>query len=230
MVYYRAWRDKTMKGVNTDLADPNTQSMLDLPHGIDIVNVFSYVPSGQEAAAAPFWEALKNTYAPALHKRGVKLVRALGYQSLTTDFSAFAATQGDLAKMTADEFNNVVDQWAQHEIETLSGKYGLDGIDIDMEQSPSASTTALTDVLIAALGKYIGPEANNGTLFIYDSNGSNMQPFKNVASVFSHVGYQQYGSSTRRTASAASDYAAAGFDTTNFLAGLTFPEEGDNNR
>ena len=54
MVYYRAWRDKEMKGVNTSLTDENWLSMDDIPYGIDIVNVFSYVPQGQEDAAAPF--------------------------------------------------------------------------------------------------------------------------------------------------------------------------------
>lgn len=39
MVYYRAWRDVTMKGVNTDLPDDNWISMYDIPYGIDVVNV-----------------------------------------------------------------------------------------------------------------------------------------------------------------------------------------------
>ena len=44
-----------MKGVNTSLTDENWLSMDDIPYGIDIVNVFSYVPQGQENAAAPFY-------------------------------------------------------------------------------------------------------------------------------------------------------------------------------
>ena len=71
MVYYRAWRDVTMKGVNTDLPDDNWISMYDIPYGIDVVNVFSYVPSGQEAAAQPFYDKLKSDYAPYLHARGI---------------------------------------------------------------------------------------------------------------------------------------------------------------
>ncbi|WP_461226187.1 EndoS/ChiA family endoglycosidase [Lacticaseibacillus suihuaensis] len=230
MVYYRAWRDKTMKGVNTDIPDANTQTMLDLPRGIDIVNVFSYVPGGQEEAAAPYFEALKTTYAPALHQRGVKLVRALGYMGMVSDFQKYYAALDGSSQFNDDEAMAAVDAWAKQEIETLSGQYGLDGLDIDMEQYPTAATTGLTDILINALGKYIGPRANNGTLFIYDSNGSYMAPFQNVVKNFSYVGYQQYGSTTTRTEAAAADYKAVGFDTRHFLAGLTFPEEGDNNR
>ena len=54
MVYYRAWRDKEMKGVNTSSTDENWLSMEDIPYGIDIVNIFSYVPEGQEVAAHRF--------------------------------------------------------------------------------------------------------------------------------------------------------------------------------
>lgn len=54
MVYYRAWRDKTMHGVNTSLPDENWLTMDDIPYGIDIVNIFSYVPKGEEEKAAPF--------------------------------------------------------------------------------------------------------------------------------------------------------------------------------
>ena len=48
MVYYRAWRDKTMQGVNTTLPDENWLTMHDIPYGIDIVNVFSYVPKDKK--------------------------------------------------------------------------------------------------------------------------------------------------------------------------------------
>ena len=82
MVYYRAWRDKTMQGVNTTLPDENWLTMHDIPYGIDIVNVFSYVPKGQEALAQPFYDTLKNEYAPALHARGVRLVRGIDYSEL----------------------------------------------------------------------------------------------------------------------------------------------------
>ncbi|MDL5533064.1 hypothetical protein QSV04_03115 [Bifidobacterium longum] len=80
MVYYRAWRDVTMKGVNTDLPDDNWISMYDIPYGIDVVNVFSYVPSGQEAAAQPFYDKLKSDYAPYLHARGIKTRTRFGLQ------------------------------------------------------------------------------------------------------------------------------------------------------
>ena len=111
MVYYRAWRDKTMQGVNTSLPDKNTVAMADLPTGIDIVNVFSFVPKGQEAQAKPFFDTLKSTYAPALHARGVKLVRAVGYSTLVNIPDEFG---GD--NPTAAQFDGYAKQlWSRHE-------------------------------------------------------------------------------------------------------------------
>lgn len=222
MVYYRAWRDKTMQGVNTSLPDKNTIAMTDLPTGIDIVNVFSYVPAGEEAQAKPFFDTLKSTYAPALHARGVKLVRAIGYSSLINIPEEFG---GD--NPTAAQF----DGYAKQLLQDLSGQWGLDGLDIDMEEYPSADEIKLSDGMIKALSKYTGPLSGNpNTLFIYDTNGSTMGPFENVKDAFNNLGYQQYGSTSARTKRAVADYAAVGFDQGKFLAGLTFPEEQDNNR
>lgn len=222
MVYYRAWRDKTMQGVNTSLPDKNTVAMTDLPTGIDIVNVFSFVPKGQEAQAKPFFDTLKSTYAPALHARGIKLVRAVGYGTLVNIPDEFG---GD--NPTAAQF----DGYAKQLLQDLSGQWGLDGLDIDMEEKPSADEVKLSDGVIKALAKYIGPQSGNlNTLFIYDTNGSNMDPFENVKDAFNYLGYQQYGATSGRTQRAVTDYAKVGFDQGKFLAGLTFPEEQDNNR
>ncbi|WP_083487347.1 SLAP domain-containing protein [Schleiferilactobacillus perolens] len=220
MVYYRAWRDKTMAGVNTSLPDKNTIAMTDLPTGIDIVNVFSYVPAGQEKQAQLFFDTLKSTYVPQMHARGVKLVRALDY--------------GTLLKITEKYGNDPTpaqfDAYAKDLLQDLSGQWGLDGLDIDMETKPTAAQVKISDGVVNALAKYIGPKSGNAsTRFIYDTNGSNVDPFKNVKDAFNLLGYQQYGSDSKRTAKAVADYQNVGFPKNQFLAGLTFPEEQDEN-
>ena len=218
MVYYRAWRDKEMKGVNTSLTDENWLSMDDIPYGIDIVNVFSYVPQGQEDAAAPFFKKLKQSYVPNLHARGVKLTKAIDYSELLKIPYA-----GNFP--TAEEF----DAYANKLLDEHVRQYGLDGLDIDMETYPSATDIALSNGVIRALSKYIGPLAKNGTVFVYDTNGSNLNPLKDVADSFTYLGYQQYGSDDTRTARAIKDYTGV-IPKEQFMPGLAFPEEQDSNR
>jgi hypothetical protein len=230
MVYYRAWRDITMKGVNTDLPDDNWISMYDIPYGIDVVNVFSYVPSGQEEQAQPFYDKLKAEYAPYLHGRGIKLVRGLDYRSVMVDgFKKWISEQNKTVETASDAD---YDAYADHVIATYMTSIGLDGLDIDMETRPDNADVAISDKVITSLSKRIGPKSSNpqGTMFLYDTNGSYTKPFENVAGCFDYVAYQQYGSDSKRTASASSDYAPY-VDPGKFVPGLTFPEEGDmNNR
>lgn len=218
LVYYRAWRDKEMKGVNTDIEDENWITMFDIPYGINYVNVFSYVPPGQEELAAPYFEKLKTDYAPYLHARGVKLIRGFDYgKLLEIDY------KGDFP--TDEEF----EQHAQNLINELMIPWGLDGLDIDMESQPNSAQVAISDGVIKALSKLIGPKANNGTAFFYDTNGSYIQPFQNVADCFDLLAYQQYGSDSQRTKRAVDDYSPY-INSDQFLPGLTFPEEKDLNR
>lgn len=206
MVYYRAWRDVTMKGVNTDLPDDNWISMYDIPYGVDVVNVFSYVPQGQEEQAQPFYDKLKADYAPYLHSRGIKLVRGIDYSGVAVNgFRTFIKGQGK----TVDQATEAdYDAYAKQVIDEYMVSVGLDGLDVDMENYPSAADVEISDNVIRALSKHIGPESDDpdGTMFLYDTNGSNLAPFKNVADCFDYVAYQQYGSSSDRTARAAADY------------------------
>lgn len=218
MGYYRAWRDKEMKGVNTSLTDGNWLSMEDIPYGIDIVNIFSYVPEGQEAMAAPFFKKLKESYVLTLHARGVKLTKAIDYSVLLK-----IPYSGNFP--TEQEFDAYANQLLDEHVRA----YGIDGLDIDMETFPSQKDIALSDGVIRALARYIGPSAHNNTVFVYDTNGSNTNPLQNVAEHFTYLGYQQYGSDTVRTAKAIKDYAPL-ITKERFMPGLTFPEEQDHNR
>ena len=56
-----------------------------------------------------------------------------------------------------------------------------------------------------------------------------MAPLQNVASSFTYLGYQQYGSDDTRTQRAINDYTNV-IEKERFMPGLTFPEEQDNNR
>lgn len=228
MVYYRAWRDVTMKGVNTSLPDDNWMSMYDIPYGIDVVNVFSYVPPGQEDLAQPFYDKLKAEYAPYLHSRGIRLVRGIGYDSVTNGFRRYVAERGGSVQDATDAD---YEAFADHLVATYMTEVGLDGLDIDMETYPSAADIAISDRVITALSTRIGPKSGDRehTMLLYDTNGSEMGPFKDVADCFDYVAYQQYGSDSSRTADAAADYEQY-IPSSRFVPGLAFPEEQDHNR
>lgn len=217
MVYYRAWRDKTMKGVNTSLTDDNWITMNDIPYGVDVVNVFSYVPCGQDAQAQPFFDKLKSDYAPNLHARGVKLVRGFDYgKLLRVPHASAEPTETEYLDYAKQLKSELMDAW------------GLDGLDIDMETRPTTEQIKLSDGVIKALSTLVGPKANNGTMLLYDTNGSDLRPLRNVSDCFDYVAYQQYGDDAARTASALNDYQdLIGRD--RFVPGLTFPEEQDKN-
>lgn len=235
MVYYRAWRDKTMKGVNTSLPDPNWLTMHDIPYGVDVVNVFSYVPAGQESQAKPYFDKLKSDYTPYLHSRGIKLVRGIDYAGVILNgFMNYVSddVDEDDYRAAALEPQSKFDQYAQKVIDEQMKPWGLDGLDIDMENYPSSDQIAVSNKVIEALSRKIGPKSDNPskTIFLYDTNGSWTQVFKDVKDCFNFLAYQQYGSSSDRTARAVSDYqTSADLSPTKFVPGLTFPEEQDRN-
>lgn len=218
LVYYRAWRDVEMKGVNTTIEDENWLSMNDIPYGIDIVNVFSYVPEGEEEAAQPFFNRLKDEYVPNLHARGVKVIRGFDYSRLLN-----VAYEGDFP--TEEEF----DAHARYLLDELMLPWNLDGIDVDMEVFPTEDQINISDGVIKALSQYIGPKAANGTLFLYDTNGSNLDPFEHVSDCFDLLAYQQYGDGAARTERAVADYLPH-FPKERFMPGSAFAEEMDRNR
>lgn len=157
MVYYRAWRDVTMKGVNTDLPDDNWISMYDIPYGVDVVNIFSYVPSGQEEQAQPFYDKLKSDYAPYLHSRGIKLVRGIDYTGVAVNgFRTFMKEQN---KTESEATEADYDAYAKQVIDKYMISVGLDGLDIDMEAHPNDADVKISDNVIRALSKHIGPKS-----------------------------------------------------------------------
>ncbi|WP_033514334.1 EndoS/ChiA family endoglycosidase, partial [Bifidobacterium pullorum] len=197
--------------------------------GVDVVNVFSYVPAGQEELAQPYYDKLKSDYAPYLHSRGIKLVRGVDYTGVIVDgFRDFIEAKG-LTEQEATEAD--YDEYALQVIDEYMTSVGLDGLDIDMETHPDEADVAVSDNVIRALSKHIGPKSDDpdGTMFLYDTNASDLAPFRNVADCFDYVAYQQYGSNAERTDDAFGDYAP--HIGSEFVPGLTFPEEGDmNNR
>lgn len=224
-VYYRAWRDVTMRGVNTDLPDENWISMYDIPYGVDVVNIFSYVPPGQEKQAQPFYDKLKNDYGPYLHKRGIRLVRGLGYDSMVEEFYDFLKERGvEAADAKAADYEAYADKLIADKVESI----GVDGLDIDMETYPDADEVKVSDQIIRALAKRLGPLSNNpdNTMLLYDTNTAFPGPLENVADAFNYIAFQQYGYDATTTRNVIDAFAKI-VPASKIVPGLTFPEEQD---
>lgn len=211
MVYYRTWRDQSIP------SEQNNQiRMTDIPYGIDVVNVFHANVS--DADSKVFFDEVANVYAPELHKRGTKLVRGLDYRELLK----VPTTQ---SQPTAKEFDDYAKQ--------LLDKYmtpGIDGLDFDMESTYTASQLKIAHGVIEALSHYIGPKSDTDTLLIYDTvDIFSLEPFTPVSSAFSFLGAQQYGSNaTRAESSWNNKFSKTGIERSQYLVGLSFPEERTN--
>ena len=65
MAYYRTWRDIMIPDRDEKTGENrNTLKMTDIPETVDIVSVFHAIENDEDVT--PFFEELKNNYAPTL--------------------------------------------------------------------------------------------------------------------------------------------------------------------
>ncbi|MGM7776349.1 EndoS/ChiA family endoglycosidase [Arthrobacter sp. KNU-44] len=210
MAYYRTWRDVTVpQSANSNLPDPNVTRMSDLPPEIDVAMVFD----AGATANTDYWATLRDTYVPALHAQGTKVVHTLWIERLAR------------AKipLTEDAYRS----YAQELVDTFVTPYGLDGIDIDVESHSEGDELTRAIGVFNALGKLIGPKSGTDKLFIFDTNLDGNTPlFKAVHGNISFVLLQAYGRGTwgmQGTWNTFADKIAS----CQFLPGFSFPEERD---
>ncbi|KAJ3497796.1 hypothetical protein NLG97_g1622 [Lecanicillium saksenae] len=201
--YFRAWRD-------TAGAPSNKVSMLDLPDCLDIAFVF---PNGDETAE--FWTTLNSTYVPELHKRGTKVVKSVG-----------------IAQLISTSWPNTPEGWQGLADALIKGMddYGLDGLDVDVEQELSFSQLKQATGVFKALSKKLGPKSGTDKLLIWDTNRDGSHAlFKNVHDTVNYVLVQSYGRSVgglQYTWNSFSNY----IESNQYMIGFTFYEENDSNR
>lgn len=200
--YFRTWHDRAV-----DPERPN--SLGEVPEEVDLVFVFpDYTPDD-----SPFWDVLRDDYVPALHRRGTRVARTVSIEAILDP--AFADTpEGHRAN-------------AAHLVETMVEAHGLDGLDIDMEQTLDAAQTARAVGVFRELSRLLGPLSGTDRLFIYDTNRDGDVPlFEETADCFDYVLVQSYGrpvSSLQGTW----DTFAPHLDPEQYLIGFSFYEEND---
>ena len=213
MAYYRTWRDVTVpQNANSNLPYPNVTRMSDLPPEIDVAMVFD----AGATADTDYWRTLRDTYVPALHAQGTKVVYTLWIERLS---------KANIP-LTQDAYRS----YAKQLVDTFVTPYDLDGIDIDVESYPQGDELTRAIGVFNALGELIGPKSGTDKIFIYDTNQDGNTPlFKAVHHNISFVLLQAYGRGTwgmQGTWNTFSDKIAS----CQFLPGFSFPEEQDRTR
>lgn len=170
--YFRTWRDSAH--------DPSTNpiSMIDLPEGMDIAIVFPW----DTPPESPFWGALKTSYVPALHAKGIKVVITQGIETLLDD------KYPDTPEGHEAYVNYVMD--------TYITPFNLDGLDIDYEQHLSPKELNKTIAIFKRLSARLGPQSGTKRLLIIDTNREGNDPlFTPIASMIDYIFLQAYGRS-----------------------------------
>lgn len=202
--YYRTWRDRTVSG---NINDP---IMTEIPDSLDIVCNFSnFTPAGSS-----YWTTLKNTYIPALHAKGTKVVNTQGFPNVAdTSYT-----------------NHYTDNVAGYQAWALatSNQYaamGYDGIDFDVEYNPTGAKLVTQTGMVKALSKYFGPKSGTGKLLIFDTNqnGTN-NLFRQVSTYIDYLFLQAYGRGTSGMQSTWNSFSTY-IQSKQFIIGFSFYEE-----
>ncbi|QNK64276.1 hypothetical protein H7F33_07265 [Pedobacter sp. PAMC26386] len=185
--YYRTWGDKLVSG------DANGPAMTDMPDSVDIISNFTdYTPSGH-----PYWAALKNTYIPALHARGTKIVNATSLPKVTDTAytNHYANNSSGYAAWALATYNSY-------------NTMGYDGIDLDVESNPTGAVLTADEGLINALSAYFGPKSTTGKLLIFDTNQSGTNNlFKKIYTKIDYLFQQAYWRQTSSLTGTFNSYA-----------------------
>lgn len=204
MSYYRTWRD-----IAADIDTPNLNQnvMSELPEGVDVAFVFN----AEGAEKTDYFSVLREEYVPALHAQGTQLVRTLGtHVLLDIPVPTDPAGYDEIARDLIAEYVTVD---------------GLDGLDIDMEQTLSPAEVDHFASIVEALGRYLGPQGEPDTLLIYDTNRDGDEPvFERVAPFISYVLVQSYGRSVDGLQATWDSYAEH-ISSCQYLIGFSFYEE-----
>ncbi|MFM1538643.1 EndoS/ChiA family endoglycosidase [Helcococcus bovis] len=217
--YFRTWHDKY-----ASLEETMPNQFGDIPSEVDIAFVFA----NETPEYTLFWRKLAEEYVPKLNEQGTRVVRTVGAKMLVEDIDGnkFDNTQaGNKAR-------------AEYLVKNLVDKYGLDGLDIDIELENTMWRSEegkfeQAKAVIEEISKLIGPKSGTDKLFIVDTNltGSD-EILKTTYDKINYLMFQAYGGNTTTLDSAwktfiSKDLGENKLNSNKFVPGFTFYEERD---
>ncbi len=177
-------------------------SIVALPDSLDFVVIFGGFTSNN------FIDSLQNVFVPALHARGIR-VTYTGSLAIPAGVPHTASGYDSTARMIMDTIN----------------KYNLDGFDIDIESTLSASDLADWAGVYTALSKYLGPKSGTTKLLTFDTNqGGSNNLFQKVYPMVSYVLFQSYGQGSSYMQNTWNTFSGY-INSTQFIPSFSFYEE-----
>jgi hypothetical protein len=198
--YFRTWRDRA--------ADPQTNktSMDEIPAFVDIALVFPWDTPPENL----FWETLENIYVPALHRQGSKVVITRGIQEMLNDYEDTPAGHQAYVDMIMNTYIN---------------RFGLDGLDVDYEQSLSEAEHTKVVAIFNLLSTHLGPKSNTGKLLILDTNrDGDDRTIQALAESVDYLFLQAYGRPSANMTQTYNTFKSF-LPAEKFLPGFSFYEE-----
>ena len=182
--WFRTWHDQY-----SDPDEDRPNYFGDIPGEVDLAFVFH---DGTKPYSE-FWKVLTEKYVPEMHARGTRVIRTMGVKMMYNDL---ADEDGNIFPKTHE--GNM--KKAQYIVETMVNRYGLDGVDIDIEwhdtyrRSPNPITQEEEDRAVEIIKEIARLLHERGKLFIIDTNMTGNQ--KILTRIYDDADYvllQAYG-------------------------------------
>lgn len=187
--YYRTWRD-TATG-----APENKTSMKELPAEVDIAFIF---PDGNEPET--FWRKLETDLIPAMHQKGIKVLRTVAIDELIKE--------GATAEAIWERF--------------FTSTPGLDGLDIDIEHRLNNEERRRALDISLKLRALLGDDK----FLVYDLNiNGDIDLIESLEPHLDYVLLQAYGQNAQSVQSHFDRLFASFLPIEKFLVGFSFYEE-----
>lgn len=220
--WFRTWHDQY-----SDIDENRPNYFGNMPKEVDLAFVFH---DGTKDYSE-FWEKLAYEYVPKMNARGQRVLRTIGINALFKNW---------LKDENGNEFSYDDEgalKRAKYIVENQINRYGLDGIDIDIEYHDTYSNrSSFTPDMERYATKVLSHIADlikaENKIFMVDTNMSGEQAI--LKTIYNKVDYfmlQAYGSGGQYgIQSKWNTYHKYGIKPEQFILGFSFYEEGDGNR